>query len=177
MCAGLRVVSSYVQVAHAMNGVAHFSEPRTKQERRERRAKLEKDREFVRAQLAELRQRVPQLQRAAVPSQGPVKQSGVSKKRPASSLADLSGDAKRQKVEAERAKRVNSIWQQCQTILKTLLKSVSLPTKLRAVHGSSELFAMYFTALQVFLFDCRKTHSLSQSQSIPLRPSARTTTT
>lgn len=108
-----------------MNGLSSFSEQSTKQERRERRSKLEKERETVRAQLTELKNRLPQLQRNAGPSKGPSKQGGVSKKRPAAGLNDLSGDAKRQKIEAERAKRVNSIWQQCQTILKTLLKSVS----------------------------------------------------
>ena len=107
-----------------MNGLTGYTEPRTKQERRERKAKLEREREQVRSQLTELKSRLPQL-RGAGPSKGPSKEQGgaVSKKRPAPGLA---GDAKRQKIEAERAKRVNSIWQQCQTILKTLLKSVGL---------------------------------------------------
>ena len=105
-----------------MNGMTTFVEPATKQERRERRVKLERDRDVVRAQLTELRQRLPGLQKS--PSLGPSKQGGVSKKRPAANLADLPEDVKRQKVETERIRRVNSIWQQCQTIVKTLLKSV-----------------------------------------------------
>lgn len=105
-----------------MNDITAFSEPARKQERRDRRAKLERDREVVRAQLAELKQRLPGLQRSS--SLAPSKQAGVSKKRPAASLVELPEDAKRQKVETERIRRVNGIWQQCQTIVKTLLKSV-----------------------------------------------------
>lgn len=109
-----------------MNGLGGYAEAGSKAERQERRARLEREREAVRAQLAELKGRLPQLQRAG-PSKGPSKQGGVSKKRPAAAdFAHLSGDAKRQRVEVERAKRVNNIWQQCQTILKTLLKSVRL---------------------------------------------------
>jgi len=106
-----------------MNGLAEFSDPRSKQERRERRAKLEREGEIVRAQILELKSQLPQLYKGG-PSKAPSKQGGVSKKRPAPGLGETTG-TKRQKVEFERSKRLSLIWQQCQTIWKTLSKSVS----------------------------------------------------
>jgi len=106
-----------------MNGLSEFSDPSNKQERRERRARLEREGELVRAQILELKSQLPQLQRAG-PSIAPSKQGGVSKKRPAHGLGEPV--TKRQKVELERSRRVSLIWQQCQTIWKTLSKSVSL---------------------------------------------------
>jgi len=103
-----------------MNGLSEFSDPSNKQERRERRARLEREGELVRAQILELKSQLPQLQRAG-PSIAPSKQGGVSKKRPAHGLGEPV--TKRQKVELERSRRVSLIWQQCQTIWKTLSKS------------------------------------------------------
>ena len=102
---------------------AEFSEPKSKQERQERRARLEREAEVVKAQLQELKNRLPQLYKAG-PNGAPSKQGGVSKKRPAPVGGELAGENKRQRVELERARRVNGIWQQCQTILKGLSKSV-----------------------------------------------------
>lgn len=106
-----------------MISASEFSEPKSRQERQERRARLERESEIVKAQLQELKNRLPTLYKAG-PSAGPSKQGNVSKKRPAP-LGAETGDSKRQRVELERARRVNSIWQQCHTILKGLSKSVS----------------------------------------------------
>ncbi len=103
---------------------SEFSEPKSRQERQERRTRLERESEIVKSQLHELKNRLPTLYKAGHNS-APSKQGNVSKKRPAPLGAEV-GDVKRQRVELERSRRVGSIWQQCNTILKSLSKSVSL---------------------------------------------------
>lgn len=108
-----------------MNFSSEFNEPKSKQERQERRARLERESEVVKAQIQELKNRLPHMYKGG-PNKGPSKQGNVSKKRPAPSGVETAGDSKRQRIELERARRVNSIWQQCHTILKGLSKSVSV---------------------------------------------------
>lgn len=104
---------------------SEFSEPKSRQERQERRARLERESEIVKSQIQELKNKLPGLYKAGHNS-APSKQGNVSKKRPAP-LGAETGDSKRQKLEYERARRVTSIFLQCNTIVKTLMKSVSLP--------------------------------------------------
>ena len=103
---------------------SEFSEPKSRQERQERRARLERESEIVKSQIQELKNRLPSLYKAGH-TNAPSKQGNVSKKR-AAPLGAETGDTKRQRVESERSRRVGLIWQQCNTILKTLGKSVSL---------------------------------------------------
>ena len=103
---------------------SEFSEPKSRQERQERRARLERESEIVKSQIQELKNRLPSLYKTGHPS-APTKQGNVSKKRPAP-LGAETGDNKRQRIEIERGRRVALIWQQCNTILKGLTKSVRL---------------------------------------------------
>ena len=112
------------EVALRMISSSEFSEPKSRQERQERRARLEKESEIVKSQIQELKNRLPQLYKGGA-NGVPSKQGNVSKKRPAPLSGELAGDSKRQRIELERARRINSIWQQCHTILKGLSKSVS----------------------------------------------------
>ena len=106
-----------------------YTQPGKREDRQARRRELTAQKHAVHEQLAELRGRLPGLSRSAMQPQ----KSSVSKKRPSDTKWEASRDGKRQRLEQERSRRVNGIWQQCQTILKGIMKSVSVLISLTVV--------------------------------------------
>jgi len=102
-----------------------------------RRAALQDELDRIRAQKAALEAKLAELRPAAPPKKGGgvgVPAGSAGKKRPGGAGAGrpgeppydpsipLTGPAKRARVEADRERRVNLLWQQCATIAKTLMR-------------------------------------------------------
>ena len=103
----------------------------TREQVRARRAELQAELQRILEQKAEVEARLAALARAgadaaaAPPAPLPARAShgggAPAKKRPAA--AGLEGpEAKRRAVHGEREKRINSLWNQCQTVLKTIMR-------------------------------------------------------
>jgi len=101
-----------------------------------RRASLQAELDRIRAQKAALEAKLAELRPAAPPKKGggAAPAGSAGKKRPGGAgsgrpgeppydpSVPLTGPAKRARVEADRERRVNLLWQQCATIAKTLMR-------------------------------------------------------
>ena len=103
----------------AMNGLDPQLLSDAREGRQRRRASLEEERRVLDEQLSAFAgfAGMPAL---TGPSKVPAK--GVSKKRPAAGGLGAEPSSKRQRILHERDKRINAIFSQCQTIVKTLSK-------------------------------------------------------